>query len=73
MIRAITCLMKVMGLFPMAWASPMLALITDLNGFWTPFQFIITFEVLMFTFSFHRYLQILILSPAHLLLVAMDP
>merc|ERR1719295_321724 len=35
-ISANTCRMKVMGLLPMAWASPMLALITFGNGFLTP-------------------------------------
>ena len=33
---SLTCLMKVMGLFPMAWASPMFALITLGKGFFTP-------------------------------------
>jgi hypothetical protein len=32
----ITCRMKVMGLFPMACASPMFALITLAKGFFTP-------------------------------------
>ena len=32
----LTCLMKVIGLLPIACASPMLALITDENGFSTP-------------------------------------
>ena len=31
-----TCLMNVIGLFPIACASPMFALITDENGFSTP-------------------------------------
>ena len=31
-----TCLMNVIGLFPIACASPMFALITDENGFFTP-------------------------------------
>lgn len=35
--RARTCLINVIGTWPMAWQSPMLALITSLNGldtFW---------------------------------------
>lgn len=32
-----TCLRNVMGFWPMAWASPMLALMTSSKGFLTPF------------------------------------
>lgn len=34
----LTCLKKVMGCCPMAWASPMLALMTSSKGFFTPYH-----------------------------------
>ena len=33
-----TCLRNVIGRCPMAWASPMLALITSVKGFFTPWK-----------------------------------
>ena len=36
LFKILTCLIKVIGLFPIACASPMLALITEENGFFTP-------------------------------------
>ena len=35
---ALTCRRNVIGFWPMAWASPMFALMTSLNGFLTPWK-----------------------------------
>jgi len=35
--RKPTCLKKVMGFWPIAWQSPMLALMTSVNGLFTPY------------------------------------
>ncbi len=32
-----TCLKKVMGFWPIAWQSPMLVLMTSVNGFFIPY------------------------------------
>ncbi len=32
-----TCLKKVIGFWPIAWQSPMLALMTSVNGFFIPY------------------------------------
>ncbi len=36
--RELTCLRNVIGFWPMAWQSPMLARITWVNGFFTPWK-----------------------------------